>query len=57
MQQVGNCPKCGAPIYAREQPVGTSAVQEIPKPEYTCTCRTQAPKEQLDPDGKKLLLD
>ena len=36
---VGNCPKCGAPLYAQSNP---AAADLIPLTVYTCQCRFAA---------------
>ena len=44
LKHVGNCPKCGAPIYIEEQFNNT----DPPAPYYTCTCNSKVEFEITD---------
>lgn len=40
LQVVGQCPKCGAPIYVQEPYTYSSVISE---PRYNCMCRMEKP--------------
>lgn len=45
-QHTGNCPRCGAPIYAHREmsEITSSATEPAPTAHFTCECRHTLPK-------------
>mgnify|MGYP003396053791 CR=1 FL=1 len=47
-QHTGNCPRCGAPIFAKQEPIdsrpGAVIEDSAPAAHFTCECRHTLPK-------------